>query len=124
MLEASSSTIRTLRVSVSRTPSDWTRDAMWASELTGASAIGLRRIGPPCLDLRHFVLVLVSVSVSVLDRLLARQRLVVPGPRLGRTHRAQKLVEVGLALDEVDVAGVDDDQRRVLVAMEEIAVGA
>src|SRR5262245_56243624 len=55
--------------------------------------------------------------------LARRERLVEPRARAQGGDGAQELVEVGLALDEVDLAGVDHEQRRVVVAVEEVAVG-
>src|SRR5438105_5482091 len=52
------------------------------------------------------------------------QRLVVLRPRFAPGDGAHQVVHVLFALDEVDVAGVDDEERRLLPAAEEIVVGA
>src|SRR5437588_10774234 len=53
----------------------------------------------------------------------AERLVVMRAVRDAREHPDQ-VFEIGLALDEVDVAGVDDQERSLLIAMEEIAVSA
>src|SRR5437588_8610185 len=50
--------------------------------------------------------------------------LVVLGARLATRDGADQVVQVLLALREVDVAGVDDQERRLVPAVEEVVVGA
>src|SRR5262245_5664682 len=55
---------------------------------------------------------------------LRAQGLVVLRPGLAASDGAHQVVQVLLALREIDVARVDDEQRGVVPAMEEVVVGA